>query len=156
MLSTVLRRLHQLFKVSHPNIFHRLISGEMHFEITNVVPFVSPRHDVRMRSRPALLFSSSMIQLIYFLPPLAAPFILTTWQSGLLPFLFLECLSDYWCCPLNPVINEASFRFIDFHQANLQLCLFLLNSTFTLFEIIYGCFLFITRIFIESQTFSIS
>ena len=40
----------------------------------------------------------------------------------------LERWSEYWCLPLNPSKCEASFFSVDFHQANLQPNILLLDS----------------------------
>ena len=73
--------------------------------------------------------------------PSAALFMLTIWSfssptvSSVMEatqgaqFRF-ECWSEYWCLPLNPSKCEASFFFMDPHQAHLQPNLLLLSSSF--------------------------
>ena len=87
----------------------------------------------------ALFFSlSSMIfQLLCFFSSAAlftlsiwscSPSVLTAMEASQGALLRLECLSEYWCLPLNPRKCEAFFFSVDPHQAYLQPNLLLLGS----------------------------
>ena len=106
------------------------------------IPKAAPFESVEMLCKDpflALFFSLSLMifQLLCFFPSAAlftlsiwscSPSVLTAMEASQGALLQLECLSEYWCLPLNPSKCEAFFFSVDPHQAYLQPNLLLLGS----------------------------